>query len=817
MKMDYKQAIVVKNDFSNTHLAGHGKTMNKFIQGYAARPDATQSIPGVGMAHDWAEQINKFYQEDQFNSKLSFEQMAGDYLQSEGVSFDNNSLSLNSNDLQDDAQKIQQAYLAGHSTMKLVISFDTDYLINQNVVNLQHLKNEDGSQEAQSFPGGGFDLVDEAKLRYAVQNGMNQYVSQNGMNDPLWVGALQFDRQHVHAHVACVDQGDLADSGRLIKYNGVWQDRGKIGANGKEIVRSNIDSALTLTKGLHRSVENNQSARALVNTKSQTFDLQQRYQQRLASQLLQLLHLNDSRQNKDANVDDLYYEKLGDYRDSLVMQEARQFNLPQSMTKVLNQRLDNVLDRQIQQLGQQGVPDMNYSQWPNGLLGTQWSQQIQDQAQAQKESTELSGRSVSSWQYLLSDYNQQFQEGKVGNGSMSMAALYGFEMDKSLRQLTVNQAKSPLGLITNYERRDDLVQTRRQLLDQRERLLEEGYQSGALFNVDQGSLKDLVNNPQFQSELLTVANQNDNRGKYWLANRGDRYQRIEDVPAFQDLQLKANSEDNNIGVSPDTVDLISRTSMVRGEMLNELSGRSMSPILRRALSPTGNDVRVLEQYPGLKRFANDLKDYQNRVLKYTVDGTKRGLLRPNASFADPRMIMTPDKIARPLDVRNGFDLQTWGHLDNSLDWSSAQGNLRFGEMQREQEFVKQADLYLGLSGQSSLAVNNVKRQQATDLQSLQASQPALGHRLRQQIKDDSQDVLQAVYYRGRKPETRHKTARESPSPAPVNSRENAIALENRQRELRNVRQQEMNEDEAEGVVDDSRKLVHHVLVQELNI
>ena len=809
--MNYKQAIVIKNDFTNLSLAGHGKTLNNFVQNYAARPDATQSIPGVGMAKTWSNQINDYYLQDQFNSKLSFEQLARDYLQSEGVSFDNHSLSLNSADLQSDAQGIQQAYLQGHSVMKLLVSFDTDYLINQNVVQMHHFKDEQGNKIAQAFPGGGFDLVDETKLRYAVQNGMNKYIRQNGMQDPLWVGALQFDRQHVHAHIACVDRGQLQDSKRLINYNGVWQDKGKISAKGKEILRSNIDSALTLTKGMHRSVENNQSARALVNTKSQTFDLQSRYQQRLASQLLQLLRLNNSRTNRMAN-DDLYYEKLGDYRDSLVMQEAKQFNLPQSMTKVLNQRLDQALDQQIQQLGRLGIPGQ--TDVLNGFLGSAWSQQLQDQAQTRRQQVEQSGRGVSSWQYLLKDYNRQFQAGQAGNGSLSMAALYGFELDTSLKQLTVEQSRDPLGLIANYQRRGDLVNNRRFLLDQRERLIEKGYQSGALFNPSQQELKQLLNNPQFCDELLKVANQSQRRGKYWLANQSDRYQRVGQVPAYQDLLLKANSVDNNIGVSPDTVDMLSRTSFVRGELLNELAGRSLSPQLRKALSPSGNDFRILDQYPGLKQFAYDLKDYQSRVIDYTVSGTKRGLLRPLASFADPRLIMVPDKIKRPLDVRNQFDLDNWGHLSNQIDWSSSDGNLRYGHLVREQEFIKSADLYSQVSDQRSLALINVKQRQQNDLNRLA---PVLGQRLKQQINDDDHDIEQVLDFRsGRK--KKNATQQVSTS-RPVNNRKNINRQWNIQRrqELRAVRQQEMNEDEAENVVDDSRKLVHRVLSQELNI
>lgn len=804
---------MVKNDFSNVHLAGHGKTINNFVQKYAARPEATQSLPGVGMAHDWVKQINKFYQEDQFNSKVSFEQLASDYLQSEGVSFDNHSLSLTSDDLKTDANRLQKAFLDGHSAMKLLISFDTDYLINQNVVNLHQFKDSYGNKIAQSFPGGGFDLVDEVKLRHAVQNGMNKYVSQNGMTDPLWVGALQFDRQHVHAHIACVDQGELSQSKRLLLYNGVWQDRGKILAKGKETIRSNIDSALTLSKGLHKSVVNNQSARALVNTKSQTFDLQQRYQQRLASQLLQLLRLNDSRINAQENGD-LYYEKLGDYRDSLVMQEAKQFNLPQSMTGLLNQRLDQVLDRQIQQLGQQGVPDSDYLASPSGLLNSSWSQFLQDDAQRQRQRVEQDSRDVSSWKFLLNDYNQKFIEDRTGNGSMAMSAFYGFEFDTALRRLAVNQADNPLGLISNYNRRQDLVHNRKVLLDQRERLLEEGYRTGALNNPNQGELRRIVKNPQFQDELLKIANNDAARGKYWVANQRQVYSKIDDVPAYQDLLLKAYSVDNSIGVTPDTVNQLSKTSFIRGELLNELAGRSMSPLVRSALNPSGNNLDQLKRYSDLQRFVKNLKDYQIRVANYTESGVRRGLIRPLVSFSDPRVLLTPDPIGRPLDVRNQFDINNWRHLTNEIDWKSSDGNLRFGQLEREQAFVKRAELYSRLSNQSSLALINVKRRQQEDLTKLTAAQPFLGQQFHEHLKQDNQEISQVVSFKGIKDKKPSHTLMED---SVVNSKKKVVKTPVYLRELHTIRQQEMNVDEAENVVDDSRRLVHRVLEQELNL
>ena len=178
MDISNKQAIVVTNDFTNKHEMGHGSTIDKYIQGYSARADATQSIPQVGMAREWLNHLDWLDSEGQFLSNRDFDDLANDYLTSQGVSFNQDSLSLSPDVLSQDAHDIQQAYLDGHSVQKIVISFDTDYLIEQNTVDLDRTRDMNGNYNSQSFPGGGFDLVDDLKLRYAVQRGMNNYLSK---------------------------------------------------------------------------------------------------------------------------------------------------------------------------------------------------------------------------------------------------------------------------------------------------------------------------------------------------------------------------------------------------------------------------------------------------------------------------------------------------------------------------------------------------------------------------------------------------------------------------------------------------------------
>ena len=814
--LDYSQAIVVRNDFTNIHLKGHGSTIHHFIQDYAARPDATQSAPLDEMTNQWIEHINQYYQEDQFNSQKTFEDLASNYLMSEGVSFDNFSLSLDTDQLKNDAWQIQQGYLNGHTVQKLIISFDTDYLINQNIVDMQHFQDRNGKQIAQAFPGGGFDLVDEYKLRYAVQNGVNAYVNNNGMLNPCWVGALQYDRQHVHAHIACCDLGDLAQSNRLMHYQGVYQDRGKINAEERQMIRNSIDGALTLTKGLHRNVASNQRAREIVNVKSLNYELQTQYQQRLASQLLLLLRLNETRLQQSHEIDDeLYWDKLSDYRDSLVMEEAQQFGLPANLSNTLKDDLNHALDEQITNLNKEGVPDQNFIKPAHAFFTSSLGSKLQNQMDSNFEDSLTINHNIEGWHYLINDYNRQFQRGLAGNGSLSMFSLYGFELETSLHQLSAKQAENPLGLLSNYNYRQDLVDWRKQLLDRRERILEQGYKNNLLINPDQNQLKSLLKDPNFQRNLLKIAN-TDKQSNYWIAKKIDTYTDVQDVPAFQDLLLKSQSVGNLIGVSPQNARLIGKAS---GDQMLERSllGFVLNRDLKRALSLGNNDFSALKQNYAMQQFVNDLREYQSDVIAYTIMGTQRGLLRPREHLLDSQRLLIPDSIQRPLDVRNNADVNAWGFLNvNKIDAMNSQQMTNY--LMQEQAFLKNAQRYLGLTNQQSPVVSELKVRQRNRIIQLNDVDSTLSRKVQTEINSDDAENRQLIVFNHRDQNSNGEpkmdfsgTERANVLKRQRTRRENNARL----RMLQNVRQQEMNTKEAETVVSGSKKIVHQVLLNEL--
>lgn len=814
--LDYSQAIVVRNDFTNIHLKGHGSTIHHFIQDYAARPDATQSAPLDEMTNQWIEHINQYYQEDQFNSQKTFEDLASNYLMSEGVSFDNFSLSLDTDQLKNDAWQIQQGYLNGHTVQKLIVSFDTDYLINQNIVDMQHFQDQNGKQIAQAFPGGGFDLVDEYKLRYAVQNGVNAYVNNNGMLNPRWVGALQYDRQHVHAHIACCDLGDLAQSNRLMHYQGVYQDRGKINAEERQMIRNSIDGVLTLTKGLHRNVASNQRAREIVNVKSLNYELQTQYQQRLASQLLLLLRLNETRLQQSREIDDeLYWNKLSDYRDSLVMEEAQQFGLPANLSSTLKDDLNHALDEQITNLNKEGVPDQNFIKPAHAFFASSLGSKLQSQMDSNFEDSLTINHNIKGWHYLINDYNRQFQRGLAGNSSLSMFSLYGFELETSLHQLSAKQAENPLGLLPNYNYRQDLVDWRKQLLDRRERILEQGYKNNFLINPDQNQLKSLLRDPNFQRNLLKIAN-TDKQSNYWIAKKIDTYTDVQDVPAFQDLLLKSQSVGNLIGVSPQNARLIGKAS---GDQMLERSllGFVLNRDLKRTLSLGNNDFSALKQNYAMQQFVNDLREYQSDVIAYTIMGTQRGLIRPREHLLDSQRLLIPDSIQRPLDVRNNADINAWGFLNvNKIDAMNSQQMTNY--LMQEQAFLKNAQRYLGLTNQQSPVVSELKVRQRNRIIQLNDIDSTLSRKVQTEINSDDAENRQLIAFNHRD----QNSNVESKMNFSGDERTNVLRRQRTRREnnarlrmLQNVRRQEMNAKEAETVVSGSKKIVHQVLLNEL--
>lgn len=116
----------------------------------------------------------------------------------EGRSFDNNYLSMSKKDIRKSSRSIQKAYDDGHTIMKLIFSFDNDYLVQQNV-------EKPGSLDFRN-------TVDELKLRQASREGIRKMAKLLGYTKPLFVGCVQLDRDHPHVHLVLTETADKRHS-----------------------------------------------------------------------------------------------------------------------------------------------------------------------------------------------------------------------------------------------------------------------------------------------------------------------------------------------------------------------------------------------------------------------------------------------------------------------------------------------------------------------------------------------------------------------------------------------------------------------------
>lgn len=145
-----------------------------------------------------------------------------------GVAFGYGEVSLSHEALHEASRDIQAHFEAGHTVMKTVLSFDHEYLVEHGLV-----PESMGEISRGDYRGN----VDQMKLRMAVMNGLSRMARVEGFDDLRYVGVIQVDTGHVHAHLAMVDAGP----GRLTADG---QQRGKIGARAKSHLRRGMDSWL---------------------------------------------------------------------------------------------------------------------------------------------------------------------------------------------------------------------------------------------------------------------------------------------------------------------------------------------------------------------------------------------------------------------------------------------------------------------------------------------------------------------------------------------------------------------------------------------
>lgn len=244
--MGLKQSIVIKSEYTNNARSkpgggSRGASPGQYVLRYMAREDATEVLAPVAlydaetftryMARASATEVLKEERGAAFGAGSQLKATFRDLDMQAGRAFGTDSLSLSQEGLMRASETIQSAFDAGHSVQKVVLSFTEDYLRETGVLDQDFVHRGRGSYKGH---------VDQLKLRGAITEGVDAMTTVGKFADPYFVGTIQFDTSHVHAHLAIVDR-QFADA--RMKPDGA--DRGKINELEKK----------TLRKGINRSLE----------------------------------------------------------------------------------------------------------------------------------------------------------------------------------------------------------------------------------------------------------------------------------------------------------------------------------------------------------------------------------------------------------------------------------------------------------------------------------------------------------------------------------------------------------------------------------
>lgn len=260
--MGLKQSIVVRSEYTNNARSAEGKgsrgaTPGLYVMRYMAREHATEVLApvlvddatydGAGlmryMARDTATEQLKAQNDltlsdmDDYRSPLVLKHKFRSIDKQSGRAFGTRGISLSHETLEASSDAIQQAFDAGHSVQKIIISFTEDYLRETGVLDPSFVHKGRGSYRGQ---------IDQLKLRTALMAGMNRMIKTGRFRDPEWVGTIQLDTSHVHAHIALADKAFAPDR---MRSDGA--DRGKINEREKASFRKGLHYSLSDMKALN--------------------------------------------------------------------------------------------------------------------------------------------------------------------------------------------------------------------------------------------------------------------------------------------------------------------------------------------------------------------------------------------------------------------------------------------------------------------------------------------------------------------------------------------------------------------------------------
>lgn len=220
--MGLSQSIVVKSEFSVPRSDGgtRGSTPGAYVERYMARADAIDAIFPL-----YGENVDAYVSGYMVREGAVVPMSHGPR---DGVAFTSGNTSMSASEVRDVSRRIQELFDDGHTVIKTVVSFDDDYLRETGVMDPDFVSMRRGDKMGR---------VDQMKLRLAIIEGMERMSRR--FDDVVWVGVIQFDTMHIHAHLAIVDAGE----GRVTCGG---EQRGKLSQSDMSRLRRGIDSSLTL-------------------------------------------------------------------------------------------------------------------------------------------------------------------------------------------------------------------------------------------------------------------------------------------------------------------------------------------------------------------------------------------------------------------------------------------------------------------------------------------------------------------------------------------------------------------------------------------
>lgn len=422
-------SIVVKNQFTNQNYSKYGSTPANFVTSYTARDDATLTVyPVVDNNHlglilpfDSSSKLAKSIETLEKNvERLNpiWDTSWSKTSSLEGRAFDSKSLSISSERLVEKAARVQEAFDNGHTVHKMVVSFDTDYLIEQGIID------KDKFRISHSLK----PVVDEMRLRSAVAQACQKLSDDVGYVDPEYIGSIQLDRDHAHAHIVACETSPNTDAK-------LWYDGKEFGTFSQyqmDQFKSTIDLQLTLSKDLQ----------FLPSDQHLTFEeafkeYESVYAQMNLRKNLMLASISTPDPELEQDLERVQFEALNNASQDISNRKGLdQHTVRQNIEKSIE--VSDKVDTEISPLLALQLFDINSLKGKSHKKSAQFVSKVKESQKKNTEQSKKFDQSYSAYQFFKSLY-AGLDTGDQLKLSNDLLPYYSLELQKSAYELDANQ------------------------------------------------------------------------------------------------------------------------------------------------------------------------------------------------------------------------------------------------------------------------------------------------------------------------------------------------------------------------------------------